>query len=123
MNIFLRKSISVILGAALTVTSSVCAFAQDIETSAVASDNWDSSLVDGDYTKLYEEFPMIINRSIGKDVVMTLELQYLKAFSENDTVTVDIMNLKSEESVYGEQLTPDSTQRLSLIHIMNCRHK
>ena len=109
MNNIFRKSISVILGAALTVTSSVCAFAQDIETVDASSDNWDSSLVNGKYTKLYEEFPMIISKSIGKDMAMTLELQYLKAISESDTVTVDIMNLKSEETVYGEQLTPDST--------------
>ena len=93
MNNLLKKSISVILGAALAVTSSVCAFAQDIETNVDMSDNWDISLVDGEYTKIYEEFPMMINKSIGANMSLSLQFMYMKNISDDANVTVCITDM------------------------------
>lgn len=105
MNSIFRKSISVILGAALTVTSSVCAFAQDIETMDVSSDNWDSTYVDSTSSKLYEDFPMMINKTIGKDMAMSIEMRYLKNLSEDDNAEVAITDLSDGSVIERYQLT------------------
>ncbi len=105
MNKLFRKSISVILGAALTVTSSVCAFAQDIETMDVSSDNWDSTYVDSTSSKLYEDFPMMINKTIGKDMAMSIEMRYLKNLSEDDNAEVAITDLSDGSVIERYQLT------------------
>ena len=108
MNKLFRKSISVILGAALTVTSSVCAFAQDIETMDVSSDNWDSSLVSGEYTKLYEEFPMKINKSLGAEMSLSMQFMYMKTITDNDSVSVSISDMTDGSEINNYQLTNEN---------------
>ena len=108
MNKLFRKSISVILGAALTVTSSVCAFAQDIETMDVSSYNWDSSLVSGEYTKLYEEFPMKINKSLGAEMSLSMQFMYMKTITDNDSVSVSISDMTDGSEINNYQLTNEN---------------
>lgn len=101
----IKKLLSGVLCASMLLSSFTFVSANEAPTSA---DSWNYNLVSESSKDLYADFPMIINKSIGKDMSLSMQFQYLKNISANDTVEVTITDLSDNSVVENYELTEDN---------------
>lgn len=101
----IKKLLSGVLCASMLLSSFTFASANEAPTSA---DSWNYNLVSESSKDLYADFPMIINKSIGKDMSLSMQFQYLKNISADDTVEITITDLSDNSVVENYELTEDN---------------
>lgn len=100
-----KKFISGILCASILLSSMTAVLA----TEQTSTDSWNYSLVTESTKDLYADFPMHITKSIGQEMSLSIQFQYLKNISVNDTVEVTITDLSNNSVIGNYQLTSSNS--------------
>lgn len=101
----IKKLLSGVLCASMLLSSFTFASANEATTSA---DSWNYNLVSESSKDLYADFPMSINKTIGKDMSLSMQFRYLKNISTNDSVEMTITDLSDNSVVENYKLTDDN---------------
>ncbi len=92
----IKKIFSGILCASMILSSFTFVNA---ENTAEMTDYWNYNLVSESTKALYTQFPMTVDKTIGKNMSMSMRFQYLKNISANDAVEVIITDLNNNIQV------------------------
>lgn len=107
-----KKLLACLLSMAM-ISTGLSAFADNTidETSVagnVISDSvWNRSIVGVGSEEAYEEFPVLISKSIYGDMQMALTFQYLKMVSESNTASITIRDIETDEILIEKTFTEE----------------
>ena len=102
----IKRTLSGIICAAMIFSGVNMAYAEE---TAAPADSWNYNLVSEATKDLYADFPMIIDKSIGKDMSLSIQMQYLKNITENDSAEISVVDLADNSIVDSKQLSSDNT--------------
>ena len=102
----IKRTLSGIICAAMIFFGAKIAYAEE---TAAPADSWNYNLVSEATKDLYADFPMIIDKSIGKDMSLSIQMQYLKNITENDSAEISVVDLADNSIVDSKQLSSDNT--------------
>ena len=101
----IKKLLSVFVCATMLLSGFPVAFANETVTNSI----WNSAYVTDNTQALYEDFPMMIDNTLGRDMSMSMQFQYLKNISSNDSVSVTITDLADNSIIAEYDLTQNDT--------------
>lgn len=101
------KSLTASIICAAMMASSV-SFAETISTETIESPAISELPAETNSESIYAEFPMSIDKTIEKDMGMSLHLQYEKDMTDIDEVAVTIVDFDSKDIIFDESLTEDN---------------
>lgn len=88
----MKKRISIIL-AIVMLLSTLTAVANTNTMQTVSGNENISEL-------LYSDFPVMVDKVIGKDMAMSISFSYAKELAKNDTASITVTDLSEDEIVY-----------------------
>lgn len=104
MNANFKRLLSGAVCASMLLSSIGMAYA----TEATTEDVWNNKLICEEYEGIYEDFPMTIDKTLGKDMSLSIQMSYLKNIASGDTVSVTIVDISNDKMIMEYDLSSDN---------------
>lgn len=100
----LKKILAGVISASMMFSNMIITKAEETPP---GNDHWNYDLVSEDTKDLYAEFPLLIDKCMGKDMTMSLDFQYLKNINDGDSVEITVTDLADNSVIKDVDLTSD----------------
>ena len=100
----IKKLLAGVISASMMFSNMIITKAEETPP---GNDHWNYDLVSEDTKDLYADFPLLIDKCMGKDMTMSLDFQYLKNINDGDSVEITVTDLADDSVIKDVDLTSD----------------